>query len=60
VARYKVYCIDGGEKVVSAAPIEADGDDAAVAILKERHGGYKCELWEGVRLVARLDLRPPA
>ena len=60
MARYKVYCIDGGEKVVSAASFEADDDDAALAAVRERHDGYKCELWQGERLVSRLDLRQQA
>jgi hypothetical protein len=60
VARYKIYCIDGGDKVASADWIEADDDEAAIDLVKERHDGYKCEVWLGTRLVTRVDLRREA
>ena len=55
-----MYCLDGANKVASAEWIEAEDDEAAVALVSERHDGYKCEVWDGKRLVARLDLRREA
>jgi hypothetical protein len=43
--------------VSSAEWIEADDDAAAIEVAKTTHDGYECELWQGKRLVARLDLR---
>jgi hypothetical protein len=60
VAHYRIYCLDGLNKVASASWIEADGDEAATELVTERHDGYKCEVWDGKRLVARLDLRREA
>ena len=60
MAHYKVYCIDGVEKIASADWLEADDDEAAAELVRERHGGFKCELWQGARLVARLDMRREA
>lgn len=60
MAQYRVYCIDGADKVASADWVEADGDEAAIEHVKERHDGYKCELWQGERLVERMDLRRQA
>jgi hypothetical protein len=60
VAGYRVYCLDGVNKVASGDWIEADDDEAAIEIARERHEGYKCEVWLGRRLVARLDLRREA
>jgi hypothetical protein len=60
VANYRTYCLDGTNSVVSAEWIEADDDEAAIEIVKERHDGHKCELWDGRRLVARVDLRRQA
>ena len=60
VANYRTYCLDGANCVVSAEWIEADDDGAAIEIVKDRHDGHKCELWDGRRLVARVDLRRQA
>ena len=57
MAEYRLYCLDGANKVASAEWIEADDDADAVEAAKEAHDGYECELWQGKRLVARLDLR---
>ena len=60
MAGYRLYCLDGVNKVASADWVEADDDEAAIEIAKEMHDGYECELWQGSRLVARLDLRRKA
>jgi hypothetical protein len=60
VAGYRVYCLDGVNKVASGDWIEADDDEAAIEIATERHEGYDCEVWLGRRLVARLNLRREA
>jgi hypothetical protein len=54
---YRLYCLDGAKKVASAEWIEADDDHAAIRIATEKHAGKRCEVWQGRRLVARLDLR---
>ena len=60
MANYRLYCLDGVNKVASAEWIEADDDEAAIGIATETHVGYECEVWQGKRLVARLDLRREA
>lgn len=57
VAGYRLYCLDGASKVASAEWVEADDDAIAITIARERHDGYECEVWQGRRLVARLDFR---
>ena len=37
--------------------VEADDDEAAIARMKD---GYKCEVWQGPRVVTRIDLRRQA
>ena len=54
---YRLYCLDGVNKVASADWIEADDDQTAIEVATERHKGHECEVWQGQRLVARLDLR---
>ena len=57
MAEYRLYCLDGANKVASAEWIEADDDAAAIEATKKAHAGRECELWQGKRFVARLDLR---
>ena len=57
MARYRIYCLDSANRVASAGWIEADDDEAAIELVKERHDGYKCEIWQGPRLVTRIDMR---
>lgn len=44
-------------KVASAEWIEAEDDAAAIEAAREKHDGHECELWQGKRLVAKLDFR---
>jgi hypothetical protein len=57
VANYKLYGLDGLNKVASADWIEADDDETAVEEVKKRMDGHDCELWQGARLVARINVR---
>lgn len=52
---YRLYGLDGVRKVASAEWIEADDDGAAIEAAKTRFDRGDCELWQGRRLVARLD-----
>lgn len=54
---YRLYCLDGVDKVASAHWIEADDDQAALGSAHDLRDGRKCELWKGDRLVARIDDR---
>ena len=60
MAGYRLYCLDGLGKVASAEWVDAAGDEAAIEGAKKTHDGFECELWQGKRLVARLDLRREA
>ncbi len=57
MTNYRLYCLDGTNKVASADWIEAEDDAAAIEVAKERHDGYVAEVWQGPRLVARVDGR---
>ena len=52
---YRIYCYDGGNKVVTADWIEAASDEEAIARAVATGFGSKCEIWYGRRLVAQLD-----
>lgn len=55
MATYRLYCLDGVGKVASAEWLEADSDDGALSAADAIRNGRACELWEGARLVARLE-----
>jgi len=54
VTGYRLYCLDGANKVASAEWIDADDDDTAVEAAKVKMDGHDCEVWQGTRLIARL------
>ena len=56
MAAYRVYCLDGAGKVWAAEWIEADSDSAAIECARQFEDAVRCEVWQGQRLVARLDL----
>ena len=55
VASYRLYGLDGVRKVASGEWIEADNDESAIEAARKKLDGEPCELWEGRRLVARLE-----
>jgi hypothetical protein len=55
MASYRLYCLDGVGKVMSAEWIDADDDKAAVEAAMKFVDGYSYELWDHSRLVMRLD-----
>ena len=55
MGHYRVYCLDGGDKIDSAEWIDAADDTAAVREVKKRFPKHSCELWDGARLVGRVD-----
>lgn len=50
---YRLYGLDGVDKVASGEWIEAEHDDDAIAVAKEMMDGHGWELWKGRRLVLR-------
>jgi hypothetical protein len=60
VAGYRLYGLDGVDKVASGEWIEADDDETAIDAATEMMDGHDCELWKGKRLVARIPRKRPA
>ena len=58
MAGYRLYGLDGVNKVSSGIWFEADDDETAIEAAKEMMDGHDCELWAGKRRVARLPRRP--
>jgi hypothetical protein len=54
VADYRLYGLDGVNKVASGEWFEADDDQTAIEVAKTLMDGYDCELWQGKRFVARI------
>jgi len=54
VTDYRLYGLDGVDKVASGEWFEADDDNAAIEVATQMMDGHDCELWQGKRLVARI------
>jgi hypothetical protein len=54
VAEYRLYGLDGVDKVASGQWIDAADDETAIEAAKAMMDGHDCELWQGKRLVARI------
>ena len=54
---YRLYCLDGANKVASAEWIDADDDKAAIEVAKRMMDGQDLEVGQGARLVTRLPRR---
>jgi cobalamin biosynthesis protein CbiG len=57
VADYRLYGLDGVDKVASGEWFEAVDDETAIEVAKTLMDGHDCELWQGRRLVARIPHR---
>jgi hypothetical protein len=57
LAGYRLYRLDGVNKVASAEWIEADNDEAAIEAARDKYEGSECEVWQGPRYVARVNSR---
>ena len=57
MADYRLYGLDGVNKVASGEWFEAENDQAAIEVAKTLMDGKDCELWTGKRLVARIPSR---
>ena len=55
MGQYRIYCLDGGNKIDSAEWIDAADDAAAIMEVKNRFPRHSCELWDGPRLVGRVN-----
>lgn len=53
--KYRLYCLDGANKITRAQEIDAKSDDDAIDIARSMKLPVKCELWTRERLVAQLS-----
>jgi cobalamin biosynthesis protein CbiG len=57
VTGYRLYGLDGVNRVASGEWFEADDDETAIEVATKMMDGHDCELWAGRRLVARIPHR---
>ena len=57
MAEYRLYGLDGVNKVSSGEWFEAEDDETAIEVAKNMMDGHDCELWKGSRLVTRIGGR---
>ena len=51
---YRLYGLDGVNRVASGEWFDAEDDETAIEVAKRMMDGHDCELWQGRRLVARI------
>lgn len=56
---YRLYHVDGSGRFSAAEWIEAENDDSAVQSARAACKSIACELWQGRRFVARIDMTAP-
>jgi hypothetical protein len=54
MAEYRLYCLDGANRITRAERISANSDEEAVAAARAMKLPMKCELWLRDRLVTRI------
>ena len=57
---YRLYCLDGANRITRAEGISAKSDDDAIELARAMKLPVKCELWQRDRLVARIPPIPPS
>jgi hypothetical protein len=55
---YRYYRVDEVGRFHDAEWFRAASDDRAIAEVRARHPGVKCQIWQHKRLVAKLSLVP--
>lgn len=56
---YRHYRLDGAGNISSAEWLEAADDEDAARQVRERRLPFGSEIWDGQRLVARIDASEP-
>jgi hypothetical protein len=54
MADYRLYCLDGAGRIGSGEWIEAESDEAAIALVKAKKLNVSCEIWDRGRPVAMV------
>lgn len=54
MGEYRLYGLDGVNKVASGEWFDAEDDLTAIEVAKKKMDGHDCELWAGKRFVARI------
>ncbi len=52
---YRIYCLDGANRITRAEQIVATNDEQAIAAARSMKPLVKRELWQRDRLVARIS-----
>jgi hypothetical protein len=55
VTEYKIYCLDSAHRLMSAISVKAVGDHEALHLAKQISVGSLREVWNGNRLIGRID-----
>ena len=56
---YRVYCFDGGSRIINADWIEAENDAEALQAAKNAYDCFRIEVWDRDWLVGRYQRGEP-
>ena len=51
---YRLYGLDGVNRVASGEWFDAENDETAIDVAKKMMDGHDCELWQGKRIVVHI------
>ena len=60
MAEYRLYQLDGVDRVCAGEWIEAENDAAAIEAVRALCKSVDCELWQGDRFITRIGTRRPS
>jgi hypothetical protein len=55
---YRVYLLDGHEKISKATWVQCDSLEQAIEQVASRTPETKCEIWDGARRLATVEPQP--
>ena len=55
---YTIYCLARGVRLLAAQSVEASDDEQALGAAGRLRQGTKREVWDGSRLVGRIEVDP--
>ena len=60
MAHYRAYLLGKDHRILKAVDLDCANDTAAIASAEQFHDIHHVEIWQGKRLLGKVDHRPQA